>query len=63
MPPSGRIDPFAGFNFLVEIDGVTTAGFTSVSGLTSEVDVVSFREGASSECGSCPASGSTRGWS
>jgi phage tail-like protein len=41
----GRTDPFAGFNFLVEIDGVARAGFTSVSGLTSEVDVVSYREG------------------
>jgi phage tail-like protein len=45
MPASGRTDPFAGFNFLVEIDGVTRAGFTHVSGLTSEVDAVSYREG------------------
>ena len=45
MSASGRTDPIAGFNFLVEIDGVTRAGFTQVSGLTSEVDVVSYREG------------------
>jgi phage tail-like protein len=41
----GRTDPFAGFNFLVDIDGFTTAGFTQVSGLTSDVNVVTYREG------------------
>lgn len=41
-----RKDPFGAFNFLVEIDGVTTAGFSEVSGLTSETDVIEYRTGA-----------------
>lgn len=41
-----RIDPFAQYNFLVEIDGVSVAGFTEVSGLTTEQDVIEYREGA-----------------
>ena len=45
MPAAGRHDPYAAFNFLVEIDGVVTAGFSEVSGLASEVDVISYREG------------------
>jgi len=44
MAPS-RIDPYANFNFLVEIDGVTQAGFQEVSGLGAEVAVVEYREG------------------
>ncbi len=44
-PKSQRNDPFQGFNFLVEIDGVTVAGFSEVSGLASETAVVEYREG------------------
>lgn len=40
-----RVDPYANFNFLVEIDGVTKAGFQEVSGLGAEVDVIEYREG------------------
>jgi len=43
--PSSRIDPYANFNFLVEIDGITQAGFQEVSGLGAEVAVVEYREG------------------
>ena len=32
-----RIDPYANFNFLVEIDGIAKAGFQEVSGLGAEV--------------------------
>ena len=39
-----RKDPFAHFNFLVDIDG-TAAGFSEVTGLASEVDVMTYREG------------------
>ncbi|MBI4539737.1 MAG: phage tail protein [Gemmatimonadetes bacterium] len=47
MPESGeRNDPYGAFNFLVEIDGVTVAGFSEASGLTSETDVVEYRTGA-----------------
>jgi len=41
-----RIDPYAQYNFLVELDGLTVAGFTEVGGLTLESDVIEYREGA-----------------
>ena len=37
--------PYTQFNFLLEIDGVVSAGFTEVSGITMESDVVEYREG------------------
>src|SRR5262245_31866483 len=40
-----RNDPYASFNFLVEIDGVTRAGFAECSGLTTETDPIEYREG------------------
>ncbi|MGH7491702.1 MAG: phage tail protein [bacterium] len=47
MPETGkRDDPYQQFNFLVEIDGVTRAGFTECSGLTTDTDPVDYREGA-----------------
>jgi phage tail-like protein len=46
MAESGdRSDPYGAFNFTVEVDGVTVAGFSEVSGLTSETDVVEYRTG------------------
>jgi phage tail-like protein len=41
----GREDPFASFNFLVEIDGVTVAGFSECSGLSTETDAIEYRNG------------------
>lgn len=47
MPATGdRNDPFAAFNFLVEIDGVTTAGFNECSGINTETDAIEYRTGA-----------------
>ena len=46
MPPGDRLDPYAQFNFLVEIDDVVRAGFTECSGLTTEQEVIDYREGA-----------------
>lgn len=46
MSNAGRQDPYANFSFRVEIDGVPLAGFTEVSGLVSESEVISYREGA-----------------
>jgi phage tail-like protein len=46
MATGDRVDPFAQYNFLVEIDGVTRAGFTEVGGLTTEQDVIEYREGS-----------------
>jgi phage tail-like protein len=46
MAPTGdRNDPYSAFNFLVEIDGVTVAGFAEVGGLTTETDIVEYRNG------------------
>ncbi|MEL7097502.1 MAG: phage tail protein [Pseudomonadota bacterium] len=38
--------PYTQFNFLLEIDGVVSAGFTEVSGITMESDVIEYREGS-----------------
>jgi phage tail-like protein len=38
-------DPFGAFNFLVEIEGITSAGFSECTGLDSETDVVEYRNG------------------
>jgi phage tail-like protein len=46
MPGTGsRNDPFAAFNFLVEIDNVTVAGFSECSGINTETDVIEYRTG------------------
>jgi phage tail-like protein len=46
MPTTGsRVDPYRGFNFLVEIDGITQAGFQEVSGVDASTDPVDYREG------------------
>jgi phage tail-like protein len=41
-----RVDPYRGFNFLVEIDGITQAGFQECSGLDSQTGSIDYREGA-----------------
>jgi phage tail-like protein len=46
MATSKRNDPYGRFNFLLEIDGVATAGFTEVSGLSTETSVIEYREGS-----------------
>lgn len=45
MPTGTRIDPYRGYNFLVEIDGITQAGFQEVSGLDASTDAIEYREG------------------
>ena len=45
MPTDQRIDPYRGFNFVVEIDGIPRGAFSEVSGLTAEGDSVDYREG------------------
>jgi phage tail-like protein len=39
-----RNDPYASFNFLVEIDGIS-AGFSEVTGLDNDTDVIEYRNG------------------
>ena len=46
MAPSPRDDLYTGFNFLVEIDGITVAAFKQVSGLGSETEVIEYRAGS-----------------
>ena len=40
-----RNDPYSAFNFVVEIDGVIVGGFAECGGLTTETDIVEFRNG------------------
>ena len=42
---AARKDPYKNFNFRVEINGVTSAGFSEVTGLSTEVDCIEYREG------------------
>jgi len=49
MPTDERIDPFRGYNFIVDIDNTAVAGFSEVSGLTAQGDEVPYREGADME--------------
>ncbi len=45
MAGSGdRDDPFTSFNFIVDIQGIR-AGFSEITGLTTETDVIEYREG------------------
>jgi phage tail-like protein len=49
MATGDRIDPFRAFNFKVYIDGKDVGGFSEVSGLSSDGDVVDYREGTDVE--------------
>ena len=43
-----RLDPYKNFKFRIEIDGLSVAGFSECSGLSTEVDVIEYREGGDS---------------
>ncbi len=45
MATGERKDPFRSYNFIVEIDGITRAGFRECSGLDSSQDPIDYREG------------------
>ena len=45
MPTGDRVDPYRGYNFIVEIDETDVAGFSEAGGLTFNVDSVDYREG------------------
>jgi len=45
MATGERKDPFRAYNFLVEIDGITRAGFRECSGLDTSQDPIDYREG------------------
>lgn len=42
---ANRVDPYRGFNFLVEMDGITQAGFQEASGLDATTAAVDYRQG------------------
>src|SRR3954453_20949138 len=44
-----RPDPLRGFRFLLEIEGLTSGGFTRVKGISREVKHESYREGGVNE--------------
>lgn len=44
-----RNDPYMGFNFLVEIEGLLVGGFNEVSGIQGEVEIHEYREGGQNE--------------
>jgi phage tail-like protein len=44
-----RLDPFHGFNFLVEIEGLLVGGFSECSGLQVESETQDYREGGLNE--------------
>ena len=45
MAVGDRKDPYGSYNFLVEVDGITRAGFQECSGLDSTQDAGEYREG------------------
>jgi phage tail-like protein len=48
MATAVRVDPFRSFNFRIEIDGLTIAGFRECSGLSADGNAVDYREGTDS---------------
>jgi len=45
MPTGDRKDPFRGYNFKLEIDGISRNGFRECSGLDATSDPIDYREG------------------
>jgi phage tail-like protein len=45
MATGTRVDPYRNFNFLVEIDGITQAGFSDCTGFGANTDPIEYREG------------------
>lgn len=49
MATGARVDPYRNFNFLVEIDGITQAGFSDCTGFGASSDPIEYREGGMPE--------------
>ncbi len=45
MPVGQRTDPYRGFRFRIEIDGLMVGGFSEVSGLHHEIETEDYNEG------------------
>jgi phage tail-like protein len=46
MPTGDRQDPYAAFNFILDVDGIT-AVFSEVTGVNTESDLIEYRTGES----------------
>jgi len=44
-----RLDPYAAYNFLIEIEGIITGGFSEVTGLDIETEVEYIKEGGAND--------------
>ena len=40
-----KFDPYGNFSFLLEIDGITSAGFSECTGTSAEITPIEYREG------------------
>src|SRR5689334_22344118 len=45
MADTKRNDPFGQFNFIVQIDGINVAAFSEVSGLSTDTNIIEYRDG------------------
>lgn len=45
QPYSGDENPYSQYNFEVQVDGETVAGFAEVSGITMQLETVQYQEG------------------
>jgi len=45
MATGERVDPYRNFNYLVEIDGITQAGFSDCTGFGASTEPIEYREG------------------
>ena len=45
MATGTRVDPYSGYTFTVEIDGITRAAFQECTGLDSSVEIKEYNEG------------------
>jgi phage tail-like protein len=43
--PRTELDPYASYNFRLEIEGMQVAGFSECTGLNNETDAIDYREG------------------
>jgi phage tail-like protein len=49
MSVTARSDPFTGFSFELQMEGLVVGGFSEVSGLAAEIDIEEYREGGSND--------------
>ena len=49
LPLGMRVDPYMGYRFTVEIEGMIVGGFSEVSGIQSELATQDFEEGGQNE--------------